>query len=99
MMITHATGANGNVLKSALQNQFEAPGDCARAGWATMRIDLLLERTRESAPRLAGPSRLTVIPGAGHMFEEPGALGAVGQHVVRWLGRLGSWRRSRRFWS
>jgi putative phosphoribosyl transferase len=48
-----------------------------------------LERTRESAPRLAGPSRLTVIPGAGHTFEEPGALGAVGEHVVRGLGRLG----------
>jgi putative phosphoribosyl transferase len=48
-----------------------------------------LERTRESAPRLAGPSRLTVIPGAGHTFEEPGALGGVGEHVVRWLGRLG----------
>jgi predicted phosphoribosyltransferase/dienelactone hydrolase len=48
-----------------------------------------LARTRESVPQLAGPSRLTVIPGAGHTFEEPGALGAVGEHLVRWLGRLG----------
>ncbi|MFN8581353.1 MAG: hypothetical protein U0163_10305 [Gemmatimonadaceae bacterium] len=36
-----------------------------------------LERTRASAPLLGGPSRLTVIRGAGHTFEEPGALGAV----------------------
>ncbi len=46
-----------------------------------------LERTRVSAPRLPGRTRLAVIRGAGHTFEEPGALGAVGEHVVRWLGR------------
>jgi hypothetical protein len=47
-----------------------------------------LQRSRVSAPRLAGRTRLDVIRGAGHTFEEPGAVGAVGEHVVRWLGRL-----------
>ena len=39
-------------------------------------------------------ARLKLIPGAGHTFEEPGALGAVGEAVVRWLDRrrsLGEW--------
>jgi len=48
-----------------------------------------LQRSRVSAPRLAGRTRLDVIRGAGHTFEEPGALGAVGEHVVHWLRRLG----------
>jgi putative phosphoribosyl transferase len=48
-----------------------------------------LARTRASVPRLPGRTRLAVIRGAGHTFEEPGALGAVGEHVVNWLGRLG----------
>jgi len=48
-----------------------------------------LEGTRVAAPRLPGRTRLAVIRRAGHTFEEPGALGAVGEHVVHWLGRLG----------
>ncbi|HEX5074928.1 MAG TPA: phosphoribosyltransferase family protein [Gemmatimonadaceae bacterium] len=48
-----------------------------------------LEQTTVSVPRLAGRTRLAIIPGAGHTFDEPGALGAVGEHVVHWLGRLG----------
>lgn len=47
-----------------------------------------LRATRACAGRLGGPSRLTVVPRAGHTFEEPGALGAVGEHSVRWLARL-----------
>jgi putative phosphoribosyl transferase len=49
----------------------------------------MLEQTRVSAPTLRGRTRVAVIRGAGHTFEEPGALGAVGEHVVHWLGRLG----------
>ena len=33
-------------------------------------------------------ARLEVVPGAGHTFEQPGALGAVGEHLVRWLARM-----------
>jgi putative phosphoribosyl transferase len=51
-----------------------------------------LRLTRGSAGLLPGPAYLTVVPGAGHTFEEPGAIGAVGEHVVRWLGRVGRHR-------
>ncbi len=47
-----------------------------------------LERTRDIAGRLAGSVSLKVVPGAGHTFEEPGTLGAVGELVVNWLTRL-----------
>jgi len=30
---------------------------------------------------------LTVVPGAGHLFEEPGALDTVAGLTSRWLGR------------
>jgi putative phosphoribosyl transferase len=36
-------------------------------------------------PRTA---RLVRIKGAGHAFEQPGAIGAVGEHAVAWLDRL-----------
>jgi len=44
----------------------------------------------QAAARLAGPVDLAVVPGAGHLFEEPGALDAVIELTVaaldRWLG-------------
>jgi putative phosphoribosyl transferase len=33
-------------------------------------------------------AQLVTVPHAGHGFEEPGALGAVGEHVIGWLDRL-----------
>jgi putative phosphoribosyl transferase len=33
-----------------------------------------LELNRAAARRLGGPHRLVVVPGATHLFEEPGAL-------------------------
>lgn len=49
-----------------------------------------LQRNRDAARHVSSPTRVAVVPGAGHTFEEPGALGAVGEHVVRWLDGLGS---------
>jgi putative phosphoribosyl transferase len=40
---------------------------------------------RQAMRRIPGRSRLAVVPGAGHVFEEPGALGVVGEETVRWL--------------
>jgi putative phosphoribosyl transferase len=34
----------------------------------------VLALNRAAASELAGPSRLAVVPGAGHLFEEPGTL-------------------------
>ncbi|MCQ0025030.1 dienelactone hydrolase family protein [Streptomyces somaliensis DSM 40738] len=49
----------------------------------------VLRLNREAAGRLAAPHRVEVVPGAGHLFEEPGAL----EHVVRaareWFRRPG----------
>jgi putative phosphoribosyl transferase len=55
-----------------------------------------LRRTRESATLLSGSKRLMVVPGAGHTFDEPGKLGIVGEHVVKWLEPLGRRRSVRR---
>jgi len=47
-----------------------------------------LRWNRQAMRSLPGGARLVVVPGAGHTFEEPGALGVAGEHVVRWLDRL-----------
>lgn len=46
-----------------------------------------LRLNRDSVRRLAGPVALKTVPGAGHTFEESGALGRVGELVVGWLTR------------
>ncbi|MGE0442146.1 MAG: phosphoribosyltransferase family protein [Gemmatimonadales bacterium] len=42
---------------------------------------------REAARRMPAPPRLRVVRGAGHTFEESGALGQVGELAASWLGR------------
>jgi putative phosphoribosyl transferase len=51
-----------------------------------------LRRNRDSAGLIKSPKRLVVVPGAGHTFEEPGTLGAAGEHIVRWAASLGRGR-------
>jgi putative phosphoribosyl transferase len=45
----------------------------------------VLALNREAQGRLGGPSRLFVIRGATHLFEEPGALEQVARLAVEWL--------------
>jgi putative phosphoribosyl transferase len=40
-----------------------------------------------AATRLRGPAEVVVVPGASHLFEEPGALDAVVRHAIGWLDR------------
>jgi putative phosphoribosyl transferase len=47
----------------------------------------VLELNEEAARRLAGACELAVVPGAGHLFEEPGALEQVTRLAGDWLGR------------
>jgi predicted phosphoribosyltransferase/pimeloyl-ACP methyl ester carboxylesterase len=47
----------------------------------------VLVRNRLARRRLGGLSELAVIPGAGHLFEEPGALEQVATLAVGWLER------------
>jgi putative phosphoribosyl transferase len=56
-----------------------------------------LEVNRHATQFLPRGAKLIRIPGAGHTFAEPGALGAVAEHTVRWLdGLTTKWSRGLR---
>jgi putative phosphoribosyl transferase len=39
----------------------------------------------EAFAKLTAPKQLIVVPGAGHLFEEPGTLDIVVAHAIRWF--------------
>ncbi|HEY8708208.1 MAG TPA: alpha/beta hydrolase, partial [Burkholderiaceae bacterium] len=45
----------------------------------------VLELNREAMRRLTCNKRLEVVPGATHLFEEPGALGSVAELAAAWF--------------
>jgi dienelactone hydrolase len=45
----------------------------------------VIELNREALAQLRAPARLEVIPGATHLFEEPGALDDVARHAAVWI--------------
>jgi len=45
----------------------------------------VIELNREALAQLTAPARLEVIPGATHLFEEPGALDEVARHAAAWI--------------
>jgi hypothetical protein len=45
----------------------------------------VLDLNRQVQDRLAGPNRLEVVPGATHLFEEPGALEQVAALARAWF--------------
>ena len=47
--------------------------------------EVVLELNRAALARLRAPARLEVIPGATHLFEEPGALDEVARHAAAWF--------------
>jgi len=49
------------------------------------RDEPVLELNRAAAARLAGPRRLVIVPGATHLFEEPGALDRVAVLARDWF--------------
>jgi putative phosphoribosyl transferase len=46
---------------------------------------VVLELNEAARRRLAGESRLEILPGAGHLFEEPGALERVAELAASWI--------------
>ena len=46
---------------------------------------VVLRLNQEAAARLRAEHRITVIPGATHLFEEPGALDAVAELAADWF--------------
>jgi pimeloyl-ACP methyl ester carboxylesterase len=49
------------------------------------RDPAVLELNRQALQKLAGQAQLVVIPGASHLFEEPGALEQVAQLARDWF--------------
>jgi pimeloyl-ACP methyl ester carboxylesterase len=47
----------------------------------------VIELNKYALARLRGPKALEIIPRAGHLFAEPGALDAVIQHAAAWFER------------
>jgi putative phosphoribosyl transferase len=45
----------------------------------------VLEINRQSLALLPGPKELVIIPGATHLFPEPGALDEVARHATKWF--------------
>jgi putative phosphoribosyl transferase len=48
---------------------------------------VVIELNRRAQALLGGESRLDIVPGAGHLFEEPGALGRVAILTQAWFSR------------
>ena len=47
----------------------------------------VIELNEQALARLQGPKALEIVPGASHLFPEPGALEAVIDHAARWFER------------
>jgi putative phosphoribosyl transferase len=47
--------------------------------------DVVIELNEQAFARLREPKALEIIPGASHLFPEPGALEAVIDHAARWF--------------
>jgi pimeloyl-ACP methyl ester carboxylesterase len=47
----------------------------------------VVELNRQALARLPGPKALEIVPGASHLFPEPGAIEAVVGHAARWFAR------------
>jgi putative phosphoribosyl transferase len=74
-------------LAGALLEEVRAPTLLIVGG----RDEVVLELNREASRRLGGPVELAVVPEAGHLFEEPGALEEVARLAGEWFAtRLGS---------
>ena len=52
--------------------------------------EVVLELNRAALGRLRAPARLAVIPGATHLFEEPGALDEVARQAAAWFETYGA---------
>jgi putative phosphoribosyl transferase len=47
----------------------------------------VVELNRDAAARLGGPNELAIVPGATHLFEEPGALEQVASLAAAWFAK------------
>jgi pimeloyl-ACP methyl ester carboxylesterase len=79
-------GGRPDMAESAL-DRVQAPTLLIVGG----RDDVVIELNQRAFERLRGVEELVIVPGATHLFEEPGALEEVARLAARWFGRyLGS---------
>lgn len=90
--LRHAAG-DGRVAALALRapSLHARRADAARVRAPTLLIqgeaDALRERNRDLAGALHCEHRLAVVPRAGHLFDQPGAMEAVARHTAVWFRR------------
>jgi len=48
---------------------------------------VVIDLNKRAMEQLAGERELLIVPGAGHLFEEPGALEQVAEHAEKWFSR------------
>ena len=70
-------------LAGAALAQVRAPTLLIVGGADTVVIEL----NEQALAQLPGPKALEIVPGASHLFPEPGALDAVIAHAARWFTR------------
>jgi putative phosphoribosyl transferase len=49
--------------------------------------EIVIDLNRKAAQQMSNVHELTVIPGAGHLFEQPGKLGEVSRRAGSWFDR------------
>lgn len=49
------------------------------------RDSAVISQNQQALRRLKGPNALKIVPGAGHFFDEPGALTAATTHAAQWF--------------
>lgn len=82
--------AVGAVVSRGGRPDLASAHDLARVSCPTLllvggRDEEVLALNRQAARRLQAPTTLSVVPGATHLFEEPGALEAVAQAAADWF--------------
>lgn len=70
-------------LAGATLSQIRTPTLLIVGGADTVVIEL----NEQALAQLQGPKALEIVPGASHLFPEPGALEAVIDHAARWFKR------------
>ena len=89
-----AAAAQGRDIRAVVSRggrpDLAGPEALARVACPTLlvvgsRDDEVLELNRQAASLMRCPHRLSVVPGATHLFEEPGTLEAAARQAADWF--------------
>ncbi|GAB2536894.1 dienelactone hydrolase family protein [Simplicispira piscis] len=91
-----AAAAEGQAIRAVVSRggrpDLAGPEALARVGCPTLllvgsRDEEVLELNRQAAAHMRCPHRLSVVPGATHLFEEPGTLEEVARQAADWFAQ------------